>query len=43
MSQPEKKQWVLVSNIWDDANPQDLEKIVPPVAALVESGNLREK
>ena len=36
MSQQGKKSWVLVSNIKDDTNPQDLERIVPQVTALVD-------
>ncbi len=36
MSQQETKPFVLVSNIRDDANPQDLERIAPQVATLVD-------
>ena len=36
MSQQETRPWVLVSNIRDDANPQDLAQIVPQVTSLVD-------
>lgn len=35
MSQ-ETKPWVLVSNIRDDTKPQDLERIAPQIASLVD-------
>lgn len=43
MSQSETKPWVLVSNIRDDANPQDLESIAQKVAALVDEWQSRGK
>jgi len=36
VSQQETKPWVLVTNIKDDTNPQDLEKITPQIQALVD-------
>ena len=34
--QQDTKPWALVSNIKDDANPLDLERIMPQVSALVD-------
>ena len=34
--QEEAKPWALVSNIKDDVNPLDLERIIPQVSALVD-------
>ena len=36
MNMQETKPWVLVSNIKEETNPQDLERIVPQVITLVD-------
>ncbi|MDX1595909.1 MAG: hypothetical protein R3327_03115 [Nitrosopumilaceae archaeon] len=43
MANQETKPWVLVSNIRDDANPEDLENIAPKVAALVDEWQSKGK
>ena len=41
--QQEAKPWALVSNINEDANPSDLEMIIPQVSKLVDEWQSRGK
>ena len=43
MSKQETRPWVIVSNIKEDTNPQDLERIAPQVAALVDGWQSKGK